>query len=153
MSLMPEVLIGCEFLVDALRLKDNADLPPQASGVAHRIAAHDDRVPSARNHQRGKNPKKSSLAAAVRAQQSEQFGRTDVERYAVESGALLVAMHHVHDGDYRRHGSKSHFRSGISEGGDFRWQAVPWDESNRNIQLVSPAGVSNWFVQKRQSKL
>jgi len=37
MSLMPEILISSEFKVDALRLKNHTDLPPQARRFLRRI--------------------------------------------------------------------------------------------------------------------
>src|ERR1019366_5508426 len=66
MSLMPQILVGSELKIDALRLKHHSDLPPQARRFLRSVAAHDGRTPSARNHQRGKNPKQRSLPAAIR---------------------------------------------------------------------------------------
>ena len=46
MSLMPEILVGGEFEVDALRLKDHADLAAQARRFLRRIAAHNGGAPA-----------------------------------------------------------------------------------------------------------
>jgi hypothetical protein len=95
MSLMPKILVGRELEVDALRLKDHADLPPHARRLLRRVAAHDGGAAGGRNHQRGKNPEERGLAAAIRTEQAEQLRRTHVERNSVQSGAVLIAMHQV----------------------------------------------------------
>ena len=80
MSLMPKILIGRELQVDALRLKNHADLPPHARRFLRRIATHDSRASGARNHQRGKNSKERGLPAAIRAEQpNNSAGRTSNE--------------------------------------------------------------------------
>src|SRR5580658_427520 len=62
MALMPKILVSRKLQVDALRLKNHADLPPQARRIERRIAAHDNRASGGWKHQGGKNPEKSSLA-------------------------------------------------------------------------------------------
>ena len=122
MSLMPKILVGRELQVDALGLKDHADLPAQARWFLRRIAAHDGGAAGGRKHQGGKNPEERGLAAAVGAEQAEQFRRTHVERNAVQSGAVLIAMHQVLDGNDGPDGSGRYFRSGVGDGGNFRYQ-------------------------------
>ena len=63
--------------------------------------------PARRNHQGGKNPEERGLAAAVRTEQAEQLRRTHVERNAVQSGAVLVAMHQILDGNDGADGRQS----------------------------------------------
>src|SRR5580704_6062476 len=100
MSLMPEVLVRGELLVDALRLKDHSDLVPQSGWLLRGVATHNGGAAGGGKHQRGKDPEEGGLAAAVRAQQAKQFGGADVERNAVESGTVAVAMHQILDRNY-----------------------------------------------------
>ena len=122
MSLMPEILVGGEFEVDALGLKDHADLATQTRRLARGIATHDGSAPRGRKHKSGKNAEECGLAAAVGAEQSEQFRRTHVEGNAIQSRAVAVAMHQVLDGNDGCEGRRSDFRSGVGECGNFRYQ-------------------------------
>ena len=122
MSLMPEIFVGGEFQVDALGLKDHADLAPQARRFLRGVAAHDGGASGGRKHQGGKNPEERGLAAAVGAEQAEQFRGAHVERNAVQSGAVAVAMHQVLYGNDGLDGRMSYFRSGVGECGNFRDQ-------------------------------
>src|SRR5580700_10101914 len=120
MSLMPEILVGGELEVDALGLKDHADLAAYAGRLLRGIATHDGGAAGGGEHQGGKNPEERGLAAAIRTKQAKQFGRTHGERNAVESSAVLVAMEHVLNGNYRRDGRRRYFRGGVGECGNFR---------------------------------
>src|SRR5579863_4227184 len=122
MSLMPKILVCRELDVDALRLKNYADLPPQACWILRRIAAHDGGAPCGREHQSGKNPEEGGLAAAIWTQQAEQFRGTYVEGNAVQSRAVLIAMHQVLDRNDGLGGRRSYFRCGVGDGGNFRDQ-------------------------------
>src|SRR5271165_1223508 len=95
MSLMPQVLISRQLRIDALGLEDNANLPAETGRILRRIATHDHGAPASRDHQRRENPKKRRLPAAVRTEQTEQLGRTNVERHAVQCRAVLIAVNHV----------------------------------------------------------
>src|SRR5579862_6341429 len=95
MSLVPQILVGGKFGIDALRLEDDADLAPQTGWILRRIAAHHEGAAGGGNHQGGKNPKQRGLAAAVGTEQAEQFRRTHVERDAVERGAIFVAVNEI----------------------------------------------------------
>ena len=87
------------FEVDALRLEDDADMAAQCSGLADGVEAGDRGAAGSRDHERGKNTEQSSLAAAVRAEQTEEFGRLNVERNAVQRGAVLIAVDEIANGD------------------------------------------------------
>src|SRR5271166_4186823 len=99
MSLMPEVFVGGEFKIDALCLEDYAYMAAQGSGLADRVEAGDGGAAGSWNHERGKDSKQSSFAAAVRAEETEEFRGANVEGHAVERGAILVAMDEVAHGD------------------------------------------------------
>src|SRR4029079_14446136 len=57
-----------------------------------RIKSHDDGPPAARLHQGGKDAEHRGLAAAIGPQQSEEFGRADIEGYAVQGSASVVTV-------------------------------------------------------------
>src|ERR1700690_1709099 len=73
-SLMPEVFVGGQLCVDALRLKDDADVPAQCPGLADGVDARDRGAAGSGDHERGKNPEQSRLAPAVRAGPAKEFG-------------------------------------------------------------------------------
>ena len=79
MALMPEVLIRGQLGVDTLRLEHDADLAAKAGGILRGIAAHDQGAAAGRNHQRRKDAEESRFAAAVGAEQAEQFRGPHVE--------------------------------------------------------------------------
>ena len=56
MSLMPQILVSGQFGVDALGLKNHADLTPQTRRFLRRIASHDYGASGSRNHESRKNP-------------------------------------------------------------------------------------------------
>jgi hypothetical protein len=120
MSLMPEILGGGQFHVDALRLEDHTDLAAQTVGVAGNIKSHDFGSPAYRNHQGGEDAKQRRLSAAIRSQQSEEFGLTHIEGDTVQRGAITITMHDIlnrnNSGPYSEFGlgaghSKWSFRS------------------------------------------
>jgi hypothetical protein len=98
-SLMPQIFVGGEFGVNALGLKDDSDMAAQGSGLADGVEAGDGGAARSRNHESGKNAEQCGLAAAVRAEESEEFSGLNVEGDAIESGATLVKMHEVANGD------------------------------------------------------
>ena len=79
MSLMPKILVGGELQINALRLKDHADLPPQARRFLRRIVAHDRSAARAWKHQGGENPEERGLAAAVGTEQAEQLSLAHIK--------------------------------------------------------------------------
>src|ERR1700682_117322 len=95
MSLMPEILIGGELPIDALRLEYHSNLPTYLGGVLCRIASHHERTTGAGYHQRGKNPEERRLSAAIRTQQAKQLRRTHLERNSIQGGTVLVSMYKV----------------------------------------------------------
>ncbi len=94
-SLMPEVLVGGELGIDALGLEDDADVTAQGSGLPDGVKAGDGGAAGRRHHERGKNAEESGFSAAVRTEQTKKLGGADVERDAVERGAVLVTMDKV----------------------------------------------------------
>ena len=96
---MPEILIGGELGIDTLGLKDDSDASTQSSGLAHGVEAGNRGAAGSRHHERRKNAKQSCLAAAVRPEQTKKLGGANVERDAVEGGAVLVAMDEVANGN------------------------------------------------------
>ena len=99
MSLMPEIFIGSEFGVDALGLEDDSNVAAQGSGLADGVEAGDGGATGSWDHQSRKNAEESSLAAAVRAEESEEFGGMNFESDAVERGAVLVTMDKIANGN------------------------------------------------------
>jgi hypothetical protein len=95
MSLMPEILGGGQLYVDALGLEDHTDLAAQAVGVAGNIKSHDLGVSTNWNHQSGEDAKQRRLSAAIRSQQSEEFGLTHIEGDTVQRGAITIMMHDI----------------------------------------------------------
>ena len=107
MSLMPEILASGQLGVDALRLEHDADAAAQRSGFADGVKAGDHRRARRGHHERGKNAEERRFAAAVGAEQAKEFCWTNVERNAVERGAVLVAVNQIanlNDGRARRLG-------------------------------------------------
>src|ERR1700739_504195 len=78
--LMPEVLVGCEFGINALRLEDYADMTPERARLSNRIQTDDRRGARTRHDQGRKDSEKGRLAAAIGAEQPEQLRRTNVKR-------------------------------------------------------------------------
>src|SRR5215831_17952022 len=99
MALMPQVLVGGQLWIDALRLEHNTDLTSELRRFLRSIASQHNGVASSGNHQSRKNPEQRRLAAAVRAQQSEELRWTYVERNAVQRSAILVFMNEILNGN------------------------------------------------------
>ena len=125
MSLMPEVFVSGELQINALRLKDYADLPPQTRRILRGIAPHDGGTSRRSEPSTWKESGKALSCRFRSAQQAEQFRRTHVERNAIERRAVLVAMYQIFDGNHGLAGGE--FSSGCGDGdcGDFRCQRVP----------------------------
>src|SRR4051812_34943219 len=95
MSLMPEVLVRREFGIDALRLEYDADLPANRGWIMGGVPAHDQGVAGGRNHQSRQDAEQRGLAAAVGAEQPEQFRGANVERNAIKRGAVFVSVNQI----------------------------------------------------------
>src|SRR5208283_4301867 len=118
-SLMPEVFVGGQLGVDTLGLEDNADVAAQGSGLADGVEAGDRGAARGRDHERRKNAEESSFAAAVGAEQPEEFSRANFKGNAVERGAVLIAMHQIansNNGD-RLAGARSRLGGGCDVDG------------------------------------
>src|SRR6266849_1390848 len=126
MSLVPQVFIRGQLGIHALRLEDNANLPPHVRRILSRIVSHDNGPTRRRDHQGRENPEESRFSAAIRAQQSEQLCRPHVERNSVQRCPVLIPMNQVLNGNYCSGGRMLDFRLSISECGNFRNQGDLW---------------------------
>src|SRR5258708_32506464 len=124
MSLMPQILIRGQLLVDTLRLKYHADLPSHARWILGRVQSPDHGVPCRRNHQCGKNAEQRGFAAAVGAEQSKQLGRPHVKRNSIEGRPFVVPVNQTLYGNDGCSGRGTHLRTGVSEHSHFRDQNV-----------------------------
>ena len=97
MSLMPQVFAGGEFGIDALGLKDDADVAAEGSGLVNGVEAGDGCAARSGDHQCGQNPEKRGLAAAVRTKQTEKLGGQDIKRNTIERAAVGVTVNQVAD--------------------------------------------------------
>src|SRR5579862_1398188 len=122
MSLMPKVLVRRELRVDALCLKHDANLAPEAGCIRRGIASHNEGTAGGRYHQGRENAEKSSLAAAIRTEQAKQLRGTHIERNSIQRRAVFIAMDQILYGNNRGGGSGLSFRPGINEHSDFRGQ-------------------------------
>src|SRR5580698_4148325 len=96
---MPEVLSSGEFYVNTLRLKNHADLVAQTVGVAGNIESHNLGTPANRNHQSREYAKQCGFSAAIRPQQSEEFGPTHIEGDAIQRSSVTITMHDIAHGN------------------------------------------------------
>src|SRR5215471_5600569 len=86
-------IFGCsELYVDALCLKNHADVTAHLIGFLRGVVSHNDSASTDGDHQCRKNSKQGGFAAAIRSKQAEQLSRTHVERDAIQSCAILVTM-------------------------------------------------------------
>ncbi len=101
---MPQILIGRQLGIDALRLKNHADLAAQTRGIL--AASHPMTMarPAVGNHQCRENSEQSGFAAAIRTEQSKQLRRAHVEGNAIQRGAVLITMDQILNGNYGRGG-------------------------------------------------
>ncbi len=95
MSLMPEVFVRRELRIHALRLKYDADMPPQRRRIANHIQSGNLGSAGTGYHERREDPKQSGLSASVGAEEPKQFGRMDFERNSVEGSSILVTMYQI----------------------------------------------------------
>ena len=87
-----QVLFRRELDVDALRLKNHADVAAHQRRLARDIVSHDQRAAAGGKHQRRKNAESRGLAAAVGAKQPEDLRRPHIKRYARQCDAIAVLM-------------------------------------------------------------
>src|SRR5579863_10435682 len=95
MPLVPKILCGGEFHVDALSLEDYANLATQIVGIARYVESHDLGAPAGWNHQRGKIAKQRCFAATIWAQQSKQLSGPNVERHTIQRGTVTITVHNI----------------------------------------------------------
>ena len=100
MALVPQVFRRSQFQINALGLENDPDLTPQFVGLFGCVKSHDDGAAAACDHEGRKDTEHGGLAAAVRAEQSEEFGVADVERNAVQGSAAVITMDEILNRDY-----------------------------------------------------
>src|SRR5215472_1975954 len=132
MSLMPEIFIGSELRIDALRLEYDADLAAEGGGILGGVEAHHQSSPGGRNHQRRENTEKRGFAAAVRTEKAEKFRGVDIEGNAVQGRAGFVFVDEILNGNDRGGGTMFHFRTKIGKRRGFRDQS----EIPRKLETV-----------------
>ena len=118
-TLMPQVLISGELQIDALGLKYHSNLAANSVGIFGRIVAHNDGASAGRQHQCRKNSKKGGFSAAIRSQQSEEFGWPHIEGDTVQRHAVVVTMNYFLYGNYCGPASRISFRIAEIVRGDF----------------------------------
>ena len=79
MPLVPQIFVGSQFQVDALRLEDHADFASQFARLFRRVKSLDHSPAATRYHQSRKNAEHRGLAAAIRSEKPKQFGVTYLE--------------------------------------------------------------------------
>ena len=92
MADMRQVLFGRQLDVDALLLEDNADAAAHHGRLARHIVVHDQGASARGHHQGRENAEGRSLAAAVRAEQPEDLGRSHLERNPSQRDAVSVLV-------------------------------------------------------------
>ena len=138
-----EVLFGGELHVDAGRLEDDSDIAPDLGGLAGDVVAQNESSAGGGDHQSRENTKRGGLAAAVGAEQAEDFGRADVEGNVVQGGAIAVLMMKV---------LELNGGSGAEDGNIFVGQVGGFRRCGFGIQknyLGAKAPISIWLVTAR----
>src|SRR4051794_3610028 len=92
MTLMHQVLCGGELHINALCLRDHAGSAPNLVRLSHGIKAGDACDSAAGNHECAEYAEERGLAAAVRAEQTEDLCRTHIKRDPIERQATSVVM-------------------------------------------------------------
>src|SRR5580692_6515862 len=99
MSLMPEILSSREFNVDAWCLEDHSNVAAKTVRVTGDVEPHNLGAPANRNHESGKYAKQRGFSAAIRPQQSEEFGATHIEGDAIQRSSVTITMHDIAHGN------------------------------------------------------
>src|SRR5580692_7462847 len=99
MSLMPEILSSREFNVDAWCLEDHSNVAAKTVRVTGDVEPHNLGAPANRNHESGKYAKQRGFSAAIRPQQSEEFGPTHIEGDAIQRSSVTITMHDIAHGN------------------------------------------------------
>ena len=132
-TLMPQVLISGELQIDALGLKYHSNLATNSVGIFGGIVAHNHGASPGRQHQCRKNSKKGGFSAAIRSQQSEEFGWPHIEGDTVQRRAVVVTMNYLLYGNYCGPASRISFR--IAE-------IVRWDFGGHRLFYSTPKSAS-----------
>src|SRR5258708_528395 len=105
-----EVLFDGQFLVEAVRLEDNADLTADLIGLAGDVEAGDFHLAGGWKEDGGENFEQSGLAAAVGTQETEDFALGDGKGKLVEGPPFAGAVGEMGDVDDHRPGRSSSIR-------------------------------------------
>ena len=92
MTLVGEVFADRQFLVEARRLENHAEMAADCVRLAEEIEAEKIGAAIGRPNERRKDAEESGLSAAVRAEQAENFAGIDRERDLIERPPLAVAV-------------------------------------------------------------
>ena len=87
MPLMPEVFLGGQLLIEAWGLEDDADLPAKLIAIRGKIESEHGDFAGLDGNERAENSKESGFAAAVGAEESEDFAAADFEGKIVQCQA------------------------------------------------------------------
>ena len=109
-ALSAQILFHGEFLVQALRLENDADPPPHGSRLANHVMAADGGRASGRGHQCREDAEHRRLASAVGAKQAEDLAFGNLKAHAGERDALAVAVRYVFNADDHRLGRSSNIK-------------------------------------------
>src|SRR5476651_448404 len=101
MALRAQVLFHGEGLVQALRLEDYAYLAPHGARLALHVVAGNDGVAFGGRHHGGENSEERGFAAAVGAQQAEDYTLLHFEADVRKRHAVAVSMRKVLNLDHR----------------------------------------------------
>ena len=92
MALMAKVLGSSKLHVDALRLKNYADLTAQGVSILGDVVSEDQARPAVGTIRVERIRNSVVLPLPLRAEQAKQLRRLNIERHAIERGALIVAV-------------------------------------------------------------
>src|SRR6266576_200740 len=139
MALVPEILVGGQFFIDALCLKNYADLAAHCGRILRGIGVCNQGSTGGGNHEGGENSEKRGLAAAIGPQQAEEFGGANVERDVVERRTTVIAVDDVLDrNDWK--GERFRFGANFLVGGEFGRHSLFYEETRFIIMRMNRSG-------------
>src|SRR5262249_6593213 len=101
MALMHQIFVSGELLIEAGRLEDDTDAPPNLLRLRGDIETEDANGAALGADQGRENAKGGGLAAAVGAEQSEDFASADGETQPIEGCSSSVVVKQPRDFDGR----------------------------------------------------
>ena len=98
-AVVAEVLGDRQLLVEARRLEDDAELTANGGRFETKVVAEDRDLALLERNERRQQTEERRLAAAVRAEEGEDFALGDIEREIVDGETVAVAVGNVVGGD------------------------------------------------------